>query len=204
MTNAARPRRAGQGAVDAQSIKKVTEICKDASPEDAQAALTEHNGDVQAAVMSLLDSARPLSFQLQCEYHQYSTLDSYVCCLCRSLSIRGEEEEATTTACACSGSSPCLLHVLPSPVAQRKVVCRLKGRSVTPIGTFRTETTIAVVTTEAEAEGEAEVAIGRTTMDTMDLLPVAVGVEVRVAAAFPSTCSGAQAGARCNLSLIHI
>lgn len=66
MTNA-RPRRAGQGAVDAQSIKKVTEICKDASPEDAQAALTEHNGDVQAAVMSLLDSAHPPSLQLQCQ-----------------------------------------------------------------------------------------------------------------------------------------
>jgi NACalpha-BTF3-like transcription factor len=58
MTNA-RPRRAaGQGSVDAQSIKKVTEICKNASPEDAQAALSEHNGDVQAAVVSLLDSAR--------------------------------------------------------------------------------------------------------------------------------------------------
>jgi NACalpha-BTF3-like transcription factor len=64
MTNA-RPRRAtGQGSVDAQSIKKVTEICKDASPEDAQAALSEHNGDVQAAVMSLLDSAQRSTSQL--------------------------------------------------------------------------------------------------------------------------------------------
>ena len=63
MTNA-RPRRAGHGAVDAQSIKKVTEVCKDASPEDAQAALAEHNGDVQAAVMSLLDSAQRVTSQL--------------------------------------------------------------------------------------------------------------------------------------------
>lgn len=112
-----------------------------------------------------------------------------MCCLCRSLSVRGEEEEATTTACACSGSSPRLLHALPAPVFQQTIFCRLKERSDTPIGTFRTETTIAVVRTEAEAEveGEAEVAIERTIMDTMDLLPAAVGVEVRVLAALLSS-----------------
>jgi NACalpha-BTF3-like transcription factor len=54
----ARPRRQGNGsAVDAASIKKVKEVCRESTDEDVKAALIEYNGDVQAAVMSLLDSA---------------------------------------------------------------------------------------------------------------------------------------------------
>lgn len=60
--------------------------------------------------------------------------------------------------------------------------CSLKGRSVLPIGIFRTETTIAVVTTEDEEEGEAEEAIGRTTVLTMDLLLAVADAVVRIAA----------------------
>jgi hypothetical protein len=56
----------------------------------------------------------------------------------------------------------------------------LKERSVIPIESSRTETTIAVVTTEAEVVDEAEVAIGLMIMPMMDHLPAVVDVEVRV------------------------
>lgn len=60
-TGAAKASRGGQAngrhGLDASAIQSVREVCRDSPDEDIQAALIEHNGDVQAAVVSLLESA---------------------------------------------------------------------------------------------------------------------------------------------------
>lgn len=50
----------GRHGLDTSALQNVREICRDSPDEDIQAALLEHDGDVQAAVVSLLESAHIL------------------------------------------------------------------------------------------------------------------------------------------------
>lgn len=96
-TGGAKAGRAGQAngrhGLDSSAIQSVREICRDSPDEDIQAALIEHNGDVQAAVVSLLESALLLHPHM---INSGSNLPIYTTNFCRSISTCGEEKEKGT------------------------------------------------------------------------------------------------------------